>query len=267
MSRYNGGQAASADSAVSRSRPPGRPRVTEPEGEILVSGDSAVWTAARHPLARLLREVASGSYPPQDGAWVRVAPWAQHLQGIVSFCRHTVLAVSYDTNDATLADLGVNGDGGALDPRVLTTLAGPSGWIDTLDVLLVARGAGAEGLSGRTLVTRNDHESNDLVQYSRRVRQDVQVLGPADGDSQDLVVLGRGLAGLSEISFAVDERLRGQGRATQLVTDALACIPRDELVVARVAPARAPTLRAMIRAGFVPVGSVQLFSNRPERRS
>jgi hypothetical protein len=60
----------------------------------------------------------------------------------VAFTGHAVLAVAPDVSDARIIELGANGLGGAHDPRLVAALAGPDGWIDSLDVLLAGRGTG-----------------------------------------------------------------------------------------------------------------------------
>lgn len=227
--------------------------------------DSPLWTPARHPLARLLREVAAGDFPAADGSWIRVSPWSPSIQGILAFTGRAVLAVSYDVSDARLGDLGVDGWGGAHDPRVLTELAGPTGWIDTLDLLMLASGRGSQG-SAAHLVARPDLGKHAMVEYARRVRTDVQVMGRPEPDRHDIVTLSHGVAGLREISFEVAEPMRGKGTAHELVEMALAAVPEHEVVAACVAPGNAASLRACLRAGFTPVGGLQLFSSRAERR-
>lgn len=232
-----------------------------------MSADHPAWTPARHPLARLLREVAAGNPPPADGGWVRVSPWAQHLQAIVCLTGHAIMAVSYDVPDTRLTDLGVNGWDGAHDPRLLTALAGEAGWIDSLDVLLLALGRGNENAhNANALVSRPDLAKHPRVEFARRVRQNVQVFGRAEPDRQDVVTLGTGVAGLREVSFEVDPRALGHGESADLIDAALHTVPLNEVVVATVAPGNAASLRACLHAGFVPAGSVQLFSSRPEHR-
>ncbi len=222
---------------------------------------SPLWTPARHPLARLLREAAAGQFPPADGGWLRVSPWKQDVQAILSFTGRAVLAVSYDVPDERLADLGVSGwDGGFA--RVLVDLAGPTGWIDSLDVLLIGAGRGeSDGL-----VARPDLAVHPRVAYARRVRTDVQVLGRPEAERKDLVVLAHGVAGLREISCEVDPTQRGHGAGAELLSLALGAVPEHEVVVASVAPGNAASLRACLRAGLEPIGSVQLFSSRAEHR-
>jgi hypothetical protein len=101
-----------------------------------------------HPLAVLIAEAAAGRFPPVDGGWQRVPPWRPGLEGIVAFTGHAVLALAADVTDEWLAGFGVNGLGGAHDPRLIAALAGPDGWIASLDVLLARRGTGRPGAAG-----------------------------------------------------------------------------------------------------------------------
>ncbi|WP_312717989.1 GNAT family protein [Mobilicoccus sp.] len=230
-----------------------------------MSNESPIWTPARHPLARFLRGLVTGTRPPMDGGWMRVTPWVPHIQGILSFPGHAILAVSYDHTENDLAELGVDGWGGAHDPRVVTALA-KNGWIDTLDLLMLGPGGG-EASAGDHLVMRSDLARHPLVEHARRVRSEVQVFGSADPAVEDVVVLARGIGGLREISFALDPRHRGQGKGTALVQAALHSVPENELIAACVAPANLPSWRCLERAGMKPYGTVQLFTDRPERRT
>lgn len=227
--------------------------------------DSPLWTPARHPLARLLREVAAGAFPPADGGWIRVSPWSQSVQGILAFTGRAVLAVSYDISDARLQDQGVDGWGGAHDPRLVCELAGPNGWIDSLGVLMLCAGRGAQD-GQPALVSRPDLTKHPHVEYARRVRTNVQVLGRSDPARHDFITLGHGVAGLREISLEVVDSMPGKGTAPELLDMALAAVPEHEVVAASAPPGNAATLRAFLRAGFTPVGGLQLFSTRAERR-
>jgi L-amino acid N-acyltransferase YncA len=77
--------------------------------------------------------------------------------------------------------------------------------------------------------------------------------------------VSRGIGGLFEISAELDEDERGRGAGANLVEQAVATVPRGEAVVAAVAPGNTASLRAFLRAGFSPLGSVQVL--RPARRS
>jgi hypothetical protein len=54
-----------------------------------------------------------------------------------------------------LTSLGADGVGGAHDPRLIAAPAGADGWIDSLDMLLAAGGAGRPGVAP-VLVDRLD---------------------------------------------------------------------------------------------------------------
>ncbi|WP_040161573.1 GNAT family N-acetyltransferase [Mobilicoccus massiliensis] len=229
-----------------------------------MSNDSPIWTPARHPLARFLRELATGTRPTADGGWMRVTPWVPHVQAILSFPGHSILAVSYDWTENQLSELGVDGYDGAHDPRVVTTLA-KDGWIDTLDMLFLGSGRGEQPGEPR-LVARPDLARHDFVEYTHRGHTEVQVFGSPDPDSEDLVVLSRGVGGLREICVRLAAEHRGRGRGTELVEAALRSVPEDELVVACVAPYNVPAIRSLERAGMSHHGTIQLFTDRPERR-
>jgi hypothetical protein len=76
-------------------------------------------------------------------------------------------------------------------------------------------------------------------------------------------VLSTGVAGLTELSFELEPGRRGSGQAAGLVRAALGCVPGGELLVAAAAPGNAASVRALLTAGFTPVGSIQLW--RPAR--
>jgi hypothetical protein len=211
-----------------------------------------------HPLGRLLTDALGGRFPPCDGGWHRVPPWRAGVEAVCAFTGHAVLAVGADVTDARLTGLGVDGFGGAHHPRVLLELAGPSGWIDSLDAVLVRAGGGEQ-----ELVDRPDLADHPRVAFARAVREDVRVLGSRDSADESVATLSRGIAGLSEISVELDDRQRGRGGGAAYVRAAAAAAPAGEPVVAAVAPGNAASLRAFLGAGFVVVGSVQLL--RPRR--
>lgn len=230
-----------------------------------LAGGEAIWTPARHPLARFLRGVAMGSAPVADGSWMRVSPWSPDIQAVLSFGGHAVLAVSYDVSDVQLTEMGVDGWGNAANPRVLTQLAGPNGWIGSHDLLLLGRGRGESGAS-EALVTRPDLAHRPAAEHAKRILTDVQVMGRPDPSDQDLVILARGVGGLREVSVEVDPERRGQGHGAELLVRALGSVPENELIASPVFAGDAAAVAMYTAAGFLHVGSVQHFSSRPERR-
>jgi hypothetical protein len=212
---------------------------------------------ADHPVARLIASFADGDVLAPDGRWHRVEPWRPPVEAVVAFTGRAVFAISPDVGDDELAALGADGFGGAHDPRLVAALAGAGGWIDSLDVLLVGRGSGAPDVPAR-LVPRPDLRDHPRARLAAELRDDVEVLGRPGDTSSTVATLARGVGGLRELSFEVDVALRG-GAGAPLVRDALSTVPSGELVVAAVAPGNAASLRAVLTAGFTPVGSLQLF--------
>jgi hypothetical protein len=209
-----------------------------------------VTTAAT--LRSLLLDAHRGSFPPVDGGWTRIAPWRSGLGAVIAFTGHAVMAVGDDVEDHDLAELGVDGYGGAHDPRVVLALAGAAGWIDSLDAVLLC--APPTSLAC-TLVERRDLAGHPRAQLATKVRDDVRVFGHPDVRDQSLVTVARGLGGLTELGIETD----GRPDAVRLLREAAMLGPPGEPVVASVAPGNARALRTFLSAGFRPVASVQLY--------
>ena len=186
-------------------------------------------------------------------------PWRPGIEAIVAFTGHAVLAVAPDISDQQLVSLGANGFGGAHDPRLIAALAGPGGWIDSLDILMAGRGSGHPGLPPR-LAGRSDLSTHSRAAFAARVRDPLRLMGYADQRRSALAVISRGIAGLTELSFELEPGHRGHGGGTNLIRDALSAIRAGELVLAAVAPGNAASVRALLSAEFIPIGSLQLFS-------
>jgi hypothetical protein len=212
---------------------------------------------AVHPIAQVLSSAARGDFPEVDGGWERTEPWRDGVEGVVALTGHALLAVSDDVLDARIDALGANGFGGATNPRLVAGLAG-EGWIDALDVVLVASGRGGEPV----LVPRSDLRNHPRAEHATAVRTGVATFGYAAADDHTLVTLATGLGGLPELGIEVD-RAKGHTGA-DVVEAALTLVPRDQVVVAACAPGNARALRAALAAGFEPVASVQLWT--PRRR-
>jgi GNAT superfamily N-acetyltransferase len=206
-----------------------------------------------HPLARILVDAVAGRFPPVDGLVEVVPPYLDGVEAVLAFTGHAVVAT--DLPLESLVAAGADGFAGATSIPVMTVLAGKGGTVDVLDALLAATGTG-----GGALPARPDLEPHPRVAYARAWRRDVR----AYGDERGIVTLSRGLGGLLELSFEVDADRRGAGLGRGLLRDALALAPPGEPVLAAVAPGNAASLRALLAAGFTPLGSVQLV--RPGHR-
>jgi hypothetical protein len=211
-----------------------------------------------HPLAELITAAAAGRFPAPDGGWRRVPPWRPGLEASLAFTGHSVFAVAPDITGERLAALGADGFGGGQDPRLITALAGPGGWIDCLDLVLAGRGGGQPGQPPR-LTDRPDLATHPRAVFAAQTRDQPRPLGYPDRQRGALAVISRGIAGLTELSFELEPERRGRGGGAELVRDALTTVPSGQLVLAAVAPGNAASVRALLAAGFVPLGSVQLF--------
>lgn len=209
-----------------------------------------------HPIATAVLAAAAGRFPPVDGAYEVVTPWKPGIEAIVAFTGHAMLALD-PSHGVDLDALGVDGFGGAHHPRVIVALAGPGGWIDSLDVVLAAPGTAGPGLEP-VLVERPDLADHPRAVYNAGLRDDLRVFGRLHGGS--LVTIGRGLGGLAEVGIETDGQ---SGAGVDLLRDVAGLVPAGDLVVAAVAPGNTRALRSFLAAGFAPVASVQLF--RPTR--
>lgn len=205
-------------------------------------------------LASALVSALSGRPPLADGGWTRVDTWRPGVEGAVAMTGHAFVAVDPEIDDAALDALGVDGLGGATSARVAAHLAG-SGYIECLDVLLGITVPGE--CLGEPLVPRPDLGSRPRVRLARSLRSDVTVLGRADRGIDDLVTVGAGIGGLTELGIEVAHPGRGVGAA--LVRSALATLPVGSPVLAACSPGNVRALRTFLSVGFVPLGGVQLW--------
>ncbi len=207
---------------------------------------------AGHPLGALIRRAADGVFPPVDGLVDVVPPYRAGVEAVVSFTGHALVATALPLE--ALVAAGADGFGGATSPPVVALLAATDGLVGVLDALLVAPGTG-----GGRLPERPDLADHLRAQHARLWRSDVRVFG----DERGLVTFARGIGGLPELSFEVPPEQRGRGSGRALLHEGRALVPAGEPVLAAVAPGNAASLRSLLAAGFVPIGSVLLV--RPAR--
>ena len=198
-----------------------------------------------HPLLTVLLDAADGRFPPADGV-VEVLPVLRDgQQAVLSLTSHAYLAVD------RLPPWPVTAYGDETHPRLLQHLAGQHATIGCLDVTLVARGTGADDGRPPALPRRTDLDDHPRVRHARHVRRDVAV----HADPRGLVTLADGLAGRRELSIEARP-----GTGATLLRDALALVPDGQPLFAGVAPGNARSLRALLRAGFTPLGSEVLLT-------
>ena len=166
----------------------------------------------RHPVADLLVRAWGGPRPDLDGRWARVHPWREGVYAVVAVTGRAMISAPRHVTDADLGAWGVDGFGGAHDPRVMTRLAGERGWVDVLDAVLLAEGTGSTTQHG--LVPRPDLRDHPRVRHALPIRGDVQVFGLV-GDDESVLTLATGIGGLPELSFQVAPSRRGTGLGTR----------------------------------------------------
>ncbi|AVV47722.1 hypothetical protein C6376_26530 [Streptomyces sp. P3] len=214
--------------------------------------------AAPHPLLAYFLDAADGCFPPADGA-VTVLPALPTppgaLEASVAFTGHAVLATALAA--PKIHALRPDGFGGSMGPDFLRALAGPTGWIGSVDAVLVRRGFGGAA----RLQPLSGADGHPRVRYARRLRAGVRVFG----DERGLVTLAAGLAGRTELSIELHTPDHGgrSGHGRSLLGDALTLVQAGEPVFAAVAPGNARSMRAFLAAGFTPVGAEVIV--RPDR--
>jgi GNAT superfamily N-acetyltransferase len=123
---------------------------------------------------------------------------------------------------------------------------------DGLDVVLAAH-----GLAGPAALTEVDAAAHPRVVRAHRHRDGVRVFESAGGRA--LVIVGRGLAGRLEVAFEVEQRYRGNGLAAAALLEARRVAGAGATLFAQTAPANVPSLKALLTAGFAPIGGEVLF--------
>jgi len=214
-------------------------------------------TCVVHPVQELLAAVTAGRMPLADGA-VEVHPQPSGPSaGVLAFTGHHVVAADVNP-DWVHRQLDGDDLGALMKPPFLNSLAEllrrPAG---ALDAVLVA--SGRAGRLPLDLVPLDDEHPR--LTRAQRYRTDIQAY-VVDAIPQAMVLVGRGLAGRWEIAFEVPPADSGRGLGRVLADAARCLVPAGEPVWAQVSPGNAASLRAVLAAGYVPVGSEVLFPGR-----
>lgn len=200
---------------------------------------------SEHPVAEVMRDVARGCFPPVDGVAEVVPPDPAGTHAVVDFTGHSFILT--DLVATQLTRFQPNGFGAAMQPRLLTRLAGPTGVIGTVDLVMVARRSRTHSYP---LPRRTDLDEHPRVQRARHHRQDVV----AYGDERGLACIGNGLVGRREIAIELTGAAPAQGSGRDVLRAALEHVPDGEFVFAQVSPGNAASIRMFLACGFVPIG-------------
>jgi RimJ/RimL family protein N-acetyltransferase len=211
-----------------------------------------------HPLAILLDDVAHGRFPEPDGEVHVLPPLPGGLDALIAF-----------TGTFALTGVVTQAEVDARVPRGEFTIPMSAEfvqWIagrlparpETQDIVFAAVSPGPDETTELIEVAESSHPR---VERAARYRSDVRVYETAD--RRGVVVLGRGITRRWEIAYEVDADARNAGVGRALATSALRLLPKGTPVWAQVAPGNTASVRAMIGAGFKPVGAEILFVREP----
>jgi GNAT superfamily N-acetyltransferase len=206
-------------------------------------------------LADLLRGVADGTPPPADSELTVVLPPDERSVGVLAFPGQHIIVADVSA-EWVRSWLPADDLSAPLGPRFLTLLSAVTGReIGTIDAVLVARAHGRRRGLELVEVTDSDHPR---IARARRQRADVRAWACPGG----VLVLGRGVAGRWEAAVEVEPALRGFGLGRGLFGAALGLLPEGESVWTQVAPGNAASLRALLAAGYHPIGAEVLLEPR-----
>ncbi|MCK7626354.1 GNAT family N-acetyltransferase [Streptomyces sp. RS10V-4] len=205
-------------------------------------------------LSKLLAAAARGSFPPADGAVTVLPAPTPRDAGVLSFTAHAV--VFADVPPAWVRERIPPGDLAApLNPPFLGALSARTGReIGCVDLLAVAGALPGPPPLALTGTTAAGHPRSTRA---LRHRDAVRAWTTGDGGT---VAVGRGVAGRWELALEVDEPARGRGLGRALARAARHLIPAGEVLWAQVAPGNARSVRALLAAGFRPVGAEALLT-------
>lgn len=211
-------------------------------------------------LRELLDAAALGAFPPADGAVAFVDQPSARDAGVIAFTAHTVVFADLAAADGSartgLRRLLPPGDLGApLNPPFLTALGARLGRVvNNIDLLAVA--APLPGPPpGSPRLTETLDRSHPRIVRALRHRDEVRAWTAPGGT----VLVGRGVAGRWETAVEVDEAARGRRLGRRLAYAARHLVPDGEPVWAQIAPGNAASVRALLAAGFTPVGAEALL--------
>lgn len=200
----------------------------------------------------LLREAALGRFPPADAEVELVPRPPGPASGVIGFTGHHVVAA--DVDETWLRERLPPGDLSApMVPAFLAELGERLGAVcRNIDAVLAA-----PPLPGAPALAETDAREHPRVRRALDHRDDVRVF-TGDGVT---VTLGRGFAERLEVAFEVDPAARGAGAGRAALLEARR-LAGDEPLFAQTSPGNAASLRALLAAGFAPIGSEALFFDR-----
>jgi GNAT superfamily N-acetyltransferase len=214
---------------------------------------------AEHPLSELLQAAARGRFPVPDGTVEILPPLDGKVDAVVAFTAHSAVAVDLPA-DEVREQLDPEDFGATMSATFLAWVSAqlrtPPGVLDNV-MVAPARAAKNEDLA---LVPRDDLADHPRVARATRYRTDLHVC--TDESGAGVLLVGRGVAGRWEMAFEVDDDGRGRGLGRALASVAPTLIPEGEYLFAQASPGNAASVRAVLAAGYRPIGSECLFARQ-----
>ena len=216
------------------------------------AGTSTGTSTGASALAAVYAAIERRQFPPTDGAVRVVGSPSDRASAVVAFTAHTLVAA--DVPAAWVhAQLPAGDLAAPLCPPFLSELSTRlRRRVGALDMVMLAHRADGDPPLPLEEVTEADHPR---VRRALRYRDDVRVWTVPGA----VLVLGRGLAGRWEAAFEVDGTHRNQGLGRALAASARHLVPAGCAVWAQVSPGNAASVRALLAAGYTPVGSEALL--------
>jgi GNAT superfamily N-acetyltransferase len=203
-------------------------------------------------LAELLDRIGRGHWLPADGGVLVLPAPSPRSHGVLGFTAHHLIVTDADPGWVR-AQLPPGDLSAPLNPPFLQALCARTGRrVNSVDLVTVA-----PALPGPPDLPLDQDDASDhpRVRRARRYRDEVRAW-TAPGA---VLTLSRGVAGRWELAVEVDETARGRGLGRALVAAARHLVPDGALLWAQVAPGNAASVRAILAAGFTPVGAEALL--------
>ncbi|MDX3073897.1 GNAT family N-acetyltransferase [Streptomyces sp. NPDC088354] len=206
-------------------------------------------------LQQLIADAAEGVLPPPDGSVTVLPQPSARDAGVLAFTAHTV--VFADADPGRVRELLPPGDLSApLNPPFLTALGGLLGRrVNGIDLLATA--AALPGPPPGPPLALRETAGREHPRAARALahRDEVRVWTVPGGT----VLIGRGVAGRWEMAVEVEPAARGAGLGRRLALEARRLVPDGGTLWAQIAPGNAASVRALLAAGFTPIGAEALL--------
>lgn len=203
-------------------------------------------------LRDLLTAAAAGRFPPDDGSVMVLPQPSIRDAGVIAFTGCSVVFADAD-HHWVRDQLPADDLAAPLNPPFLHALERRlHRRVNNIDLLTVAGSLSGEPPIDLVETTERSHPR--IVRAAGH-RDDVSAWTTDGG----LLTLGRGVAGRWEMALEVDRSAQGSGLGRRLATAARHLVPDDEPLWAQVAPGNARSVRALLAAGYLPVGAEALL--------